>query len=656
MASSNLIALAILKVNWEAEGNDYLDNFVPMVVACLADANDDVVSLPDVQSRFSERFGIDIPLNPLNALLRRAARGGFLRRDQGVYYREPAALTSSFDDAEQEIGAALDAIISGLQGHAQSHFELDLAAEDAENALLAFLSAQDATLLFASYEGTPLARPKEDESHSYIVASFIYDAWEQDSAVFGQVESLAKGHILATALFLQDPGQVLRRFKGTKVFFDTSFLIFAAGYAGETREAPRKELLELLRNAGAELRYFPETINELRGVLDACAAMVRRGDLRYAYGPSMEYFIQRGASSSDIDLLAARSTERLRFLGLEQEDRPSYKEHDHVIDEEAFEKHLDVEIGYRKAAARRHDLDCVSAVVRLRRGREVFVVEECVALFLTTNVALAKATRGFFQADASPGSVPLCLTDFALGNLLWLKNPAIAPELPKRRLIADAYATLQPSDNLWKKYLVEIARLEERKEISNDDYYLLRYSASAKRAFMDLTQGAEETFTEGTVAEVLQLAIENARADLAVSLEGEKEKREAAERVASERGTELKVARKETSARADLQTFRRRTVALRIAKGISWVPRGAAYALMVVGAVYAFPWNFPSPKAAWFQYLVTGAFLVLFVLTLAGVGWGHTIQSLMVRFEALVADWVAGRLEWLQGEDQPPEV
>jgi hypothetical protein len=69
---------------------------------------------------------------------------------------------------------------------------------------------------------------------------------------------------------------------------------------------------------------------------------------------------------------------------------------------------------------------------------------------------------------------------------------------------------MQPPEGR-KRYLAEIARLEESGEVNVEDYLVLRHSLAAKAALMDLTLGDEETFSEGTVKEVLQVALENVR-------------------------------------------------------------------------------------------------------------------------------------------------
>lgn len=213
------------------------------------------------------------------------------------------------------------------------------------------------------------------------------------------------------------------------------------------------------------------------------------------------------------------------------------------VDELALEEHLQREIGYAKAAALRHDVECVAGIERLRHGVPQYEIESSTALFVTTNTELAWAAKTFFNVARGDGRIPPCLTDYSLGSLLWLKGPSSAPELPRRLVIAEAYAATQPPDDLWKSYLAEIHKLRERGVVPEHDYSLLRFSTTAKRAVMDLTKGYGGAFTEGTVAEVLAIAHEQVRADLNAELSHAQKaiaKRDARiEEVEAEKGVEL---------------------------------------------------------------------------------------------------------------------
>jgi hypothetical protein len=97
------------------------------------------------------------------------------------------------------------------------------------------------------------------------------------------------------------------------------------------------------------------------------------------------------------------------------------------------------------------------------------------------------------------------------------------------KIIADAYAALNPPDALWKEYLEEIDRLNTTGRISAEDYHLLRFSMEAKGALMAITLGDPEAFTEGTVDEILERARAAARRGVEVERDDEKRRRFEAE-------------------------------------------------------------------------------------------------------------------------------
>jgi hypothetical protein len=261
-------------------------------------------------------------------------------------------------------------------------------------------------------------------------------------------------------------------------------------------------------------------------------------------------------------------------------------------------------------------------------------VESCGAIFVTSNFQLATTARRFFQPEAPEGSVALCVTDYSLGNLLWLKNPTKAPDLPAKLLIADAFAAIQPPDGLWKRYLAEIARLEESGRISADEYFALRHTLVAKRTLMDLTAGDPSAFTEGTVAEVLKVAKESLRADLQNELEVERRRRESAESTASQLEERETVRRERIAARADS-----------LAKWISRAACGLLLLLLAGGAALTFPWSLPQIREAWYRYLTTALLVLFFAYTVASIAWGSSVSSvaraLQARLSKVIYRWLS---------------
>jgi hypothetical protein len=86
-----------------------------------------------------------------------------------------------------------------------------------------------------------------------------------------------------------------------------------------------------------------------------------------------------------------------------------------------------------------------------------------------------------------------------------LKKPTAAPELPIKRIVADSYAALQPSDLLWTKYMDALEKLIAAGELSEEEYLLARSHFAVKETLMDVTLGDEKAFTKGTEKEIVRL-------------------------------------------------------------------------------------------------------------------------------------------------------
>jgi hypothetical protein len=222
------------------------------------------------------------------------------------------------------------------------------------------------------------------------------------------------------------------------------------------------------------------------------------------------------------------------------------------------------------------------------------------------------------------------MLDHLFSTLVWLKRPLSAPGLPAKRIVADCYAALNPSNELWKRYLQEIDRLQKHGDITEQDYYLLRYSASAKNALVNLTFGDPQVFSQGTVDEILGRAKAAARADLEVALDAERVRRAEAERVATKTAA---------SVEADRRAQRQHFVSLGTRVG-KWCSRGALFVievLLALGIYLTLPKPFPPLRGHWLEIITPGLILAFALFTLSSLSSGTTVNSLVRKFEIQVS-------------------
>jgi len=309
MDGSTLISLAILKVNYDRRGSDYISNFVPFVGEVLRLAETDYVSLGDVQAGIKSNFGLIIPRDALKTILGRAIKNGFAKKEHGVYIRnlpvleEKVRLAPIRDDVARQYNAVLSRAISYAKGKG---FQAD--AEQLDAALIRLLTRKAVPILQLRVQGQPLIVAPEDVSEDTfdtLLDGFLLTAVKSDPETLSFLETLAKGSMLAAAMYLPNPNDVSRSFAGLEVYFDTTLILRCLGVSGPEFEAAGTELLNLLQELGAHVRCFAHTVDEVYGVLHAAAVAVkspRRADESYEV---TRYFVAAGKTASDVEEIIA---------------------------------------------------------------------------------------------------------------------------------------------------------------------------------------------------------------------------------------------------------------------------------------------------------------------------------------------------------------
>lgn len=653
VASRDAIAsLAMLKVNYDSAGRDYIDNFVPFAVEALGACKGPVVTVGEVQQVLKAAFGIFIPQAALRTVLARAAKQRWaVAREGGFQIDDSRRHATGF--AERRDAALRDeqSLIESLVAFSASDGP-PWTSEQAENALLRLVGERGSVFLSAALDpkrSEPVG--PTDAGENALLGRFVYHLHEEDPSGWDAFATIVKGAVLARAAYLPDIGSATRRFDGLHVYLDTRFLLRALGTAGPLLEAPPKELLDLAYELGASLRVFDSTVAEMKRVLRSAAMSLRDPRvLRRTTGESLEYMASAGYQASDVELLIARLEDRLSALRVSVARKP-----DPVpaltVDEPELARRLQREVRYPREEVAAHDIAVVTAVYRLRGGEDMFSVESARAVFITTNTPLARGVADFFALEEGQAGVPLCIPDEEFATVAWLKRPVAAPDLPARYVIADAYAAMNPSGALWKEYLKEIDRLEENGDISDEDYHVLRYTLAARAALLGLS-GGRAASVRPAVPEILAKAKKALVAEVQ-SEEARKSSQGILMPADSARVEELE-ATLSALRRSRLAAFQRLSVAAGKWASRAFLGLAAAdvLALAYFGLAAAFP-GFPT-LPTWIisplwpiTLLGLIAYLILGILSL----WnGMTLLSLARIIDARVARSVDNRLRLLFGE------
>jgi hypothetical protein len=649
----------MLEVNWDEKETSYIHNFVPFVAECVRTAAQPEISVPDCADCLRVRFGLNLPQYALNGIVRRGSRDGLFETRNGILYRNDQAV-ARFDLQPKREGFLREheALLDKLREFAKSIPDLILTRQEAETALLNYLADRSLPILRSMLLGRHYQAPLLDtEGTDYLIASFISYLFERDPQGFDYLETIVKGTMLAAAIYLPDIGNRASRIRDLTVYFDTRLLLNALGLHGQTSQDAILELFILLQQLGARLSYFTHTLTELQNVVDNSVHQLRssrRGRITPPGKGIYEYAVSAGLGPSELERRAEEAEGRLKYLGLTRRDTPKYTV-DLGVDERRLEDLMQELVRYQREETRVYDVKSLTAIYRIRRGREMQHLEDAKAIFVTTNRPLVRASNEFFKETNDGRIVPIATQDWELGTVAWLKRPVSAPDLPRKQLLADCFAALEPGEQLWKKYVETIDRMEDDNSLDEESHAVLRYSVEARRALMDRTLGSADAFTMGSVKEILERAHENQQRELLSRLN------EAESATAAERALRLEAQKEVADGQAALSAQEaafneRRTseaaarhvrisvLAARWSRWIGWILLGTLTVVVVAGLALTLPRPFPDLAGAvgrWFVYAIV---LLLTGLTVLHMVKGWSATDISRSLEQRVNKWLVATI------------
>ena len=641
MRAPVITSLAILKVNWDRNHTGYLENFLPFVCESLRLSQENEVSLPALQESILTLFGIKIPQSALKTILHHAKKRNYVIHDMGIYKRNKEKLSKkNISKLRAEAERKHRSLINKLIEFASARHGQALSASEAEDILLNFIEEHSIPILLAAVEGQPIPLTiKPSRKMSYIANSYVKNLSENDPEGFECLETVVKGKMLSDVLLFPEPADVERHFDKVEIYLDTQVVLRALGYANSSLQDLAKELLEILYEENARLCIFEHNYEEVRNILERCyRALSGASKIGAALGETAEYFITNDYRSSDLETIIADLDKNLKALRIEIKATPA-----HTIplglDEKKFEEALQRAVHYKNPDTLKPDLDSLTSIHRLRGGKTYRNIESCRALFVTMNDRLAWASAQYFKEEFPDVSLPHCVLAHIIATLLWLKKPSEGKNLPRKTLLANCYAALNPPDQLWKNYLDQIKRMQDTDKITKNDYYTLRFQISARSTLMDLTYGESESFTEGTITEILERVKKETTASLEKQLEEELQKRRETERQLQEiENTDI--------LRIRARCSRIERVSVRIGIFVSKTLYFISIPVLIIGTYFMLPSDLWVGHQGAARFVVVASVLVVYVLSVLALARSSTLLIFVRKIEVFVARKIGLLLEW----------
>lgn len=506
--------MAIVRANSDA-GKDYISNFEPFATDCLKRWKiGEEVEPEALSARICRDWGVpSLPTAVGKILLDRAEKCEEVVWTRGGLYPNAERLAGVPDLAseKQEMLAGMNALAQAVVRRASEVHGLEWSVEDAAAALERLAEEFGAELAMAKQKGGLAHTDMGEDEALAVVYGFARHAIESDPANFRYLEEMVQGSMLVNAMYFPDVGHVSRKLKMLRVYLDTKPVLRALGLADRSVSAATTEMLSLLRDEfRVRVFVFHHTVNEIEGVLEGLANALRRGTadaaakgaVRARDHEAIDALVSRGATAGEIEALRSELDARLLELGVRIVETPPHVERGH-IDESRFDAILKEVVGHWSKGAREKDLRSLAAVDRLRGTTRPHDLSQAKAVFITANSSLVRASRKFFSEEERRARVPHAMHETAFTAQLWIRAPHPPPDLPRKLLIADCYAALNPPPELWERWVWHITKLHAQGEVTEEKVQSLIYHQLATSKLFEVTRGNPDAVGEATVAEVI---------------------------------------------------------------------------------------------------------------------------------------------------------
>lgn len=522
-STATLTSLAILRVNLEEQRGDYLENLRPFILQILFVHRPDPVTDGIVADYIRADFGLVIPHRSIHRVLLR------LVADSGVNIQESYSkirIVGKLDDPaisakQEDAEIAIKAILDDLQEFSQTTSKPIRNSEQAVVAVTTFLSQFDVTCLSAYLRRTAIPFTlRSERSNIVLISDYVQHIQEANQAMLEHFLVLVKGHMLANALMCPDLDEATGTYEDVIFYLDTPLLVHLLGFESSQEKTATRHLVDLVCELGGAFAVFTHTLDELDAVIRGAAREVEENDPRT---PIAYEAIKRGTTALQLRLAATQLEDRLNAINIAIELTPPYNA-GYQIDDLEFGRILDGRIGgYRSDKARSSDINSVRSIYAVRRDEPARSLEKSRAVMLTSNGGFAQAAWVYGRTHLASQHVSTVITDFSLANLAWLKTPVEADNVPITQMLAFSYAALRPPDDLWRKYLLEIDRLQDEGVISQGQHILMRSYELTNRELMHLTLGEDAALKNETVMQAAERITRKIKGEADSALEKERD-------------------------------------------------------------------------------------------------------------------------------------
>ena len=361
---------------------------------------------------------------------------------------------------------------------------------------------------------------KKDQNNFYI-AKFIINEFENETIISEYIEKIISGFMLANAIYMQVDSDTKESLKKVDIYLDAPLLLNVLNFKTSSQNESGDLLMQLLKDKKANIYCFRHNYDEVYSILDNY-----KNNLSCIREKTLEQLDLDRYTKSDVDRLMSGLEMMLNNHGIIVKETPEYvkNEYEGIIDEKRLTDFLLENYAENKDKIEgvvERDVKSIASIGRIRKDRIYKKIEDCKAIFVTTNYNLVEYS-GKCLEQKKYEEIGFLITDVELITILWLKSFKANPDLPKLKLIENARTSLEVTSSMMKRVKDVLEKMEKEGTINQADVVSsnIQELNYYKREIMESIDGDEENINEKTILGLIDK--ENIRLRQELSMEREK--------------------------------------------------------------------------------------------------------------------------------------
>ena len=497
------------------KGISQIDLYVPFACKCINKNASQTVSIEDLKKWFSEEYGLSkIYQGVFVSLLKKLTSLGILSLGGGCYNINKQQLIKEIEKFHEiDNSLSIEELCQKLILFSKENFGVEFSIEETQNGILRFLENHDGDIILDE-KGLidRVARQTEKSKKlNYILSKFIIWSKDNSSETFQLFKNIAKGHALSSLLSMKGVCNYVGKMSGVTIALDSPIIFNLLSLNEKVNFDMSSELLGILKKQGCVFIIFKQHYQEVLQTFNSTIHLLHTKDYSLDKASRLlKYAVRNNISASFLKNKRELLDSILSKWNISICEAPSIPNRYSEIDSEKLnellmKRYLDnnVEIDDNKRKTIENDVDVISYIYRMRGNSPASNLKNCNAILITTNTALAYASKHPELSNVCH-SIPVCMTDAFLSTILWFCYPDTSSDINEKVLLSECYNNLSLSDEILHRFYSEVKELDASTPISEEIMLNINTSRMVQELLESKTFNETSLYTDKTTAEILQ--------------------------------------------------------------------------------------------------------------------------------------------------------